>query len=205
MSTRRTPLTAALVATAALLVAACGGGDEAEPDDSVASEVAETTGSASDDATTNADDEADDPAPTDESDDPDTPAETVAPSTTTPGPQGVPLVDGVAPIALLGPPEVDAGIAPLFSWAPVDGASVYRLAIVGPEGPIWSWTGDTTEVFLGGLDFEQPPGWAGPQLVEGSCWSVTAADAAGDVIAVSSYVPVAPGPTAGPPCTPPGS
>ena len=38
-------------------------------------------------------------------------------------PTGVPLVEGLPVVEVLGPPEAGAGEAPLFSWKPVAGAS----------------------------------------------------------------------------------
>ncbi len=207
-TSRRAP--AALIAAALVVIGAgCSGGGDSDAEDAGTgtTDAADSSDAGDTDGTAGTEDEADDVAEPDESEAPEDtsePDDPPATSTTVAGPQGEPLVDGLAPIELLGPPETDAGAAPLFSWGAVDGAATYRLALLGPEGPIWSWTGETTEVYLGGLEFEQPAGWAGPQLVDGSCWSVSAHDAAGDVIAVSGFVSVSAGPDAGPACVPPG-
>jgi hypothetical protein len=126
---------------------------------------------------------------------------TAPPSGTAAAPTGAPLVPGLPVVELLGPPSTGAGEAPLFRWTAVDGAESYALAVVGPDGPLWAWRGQGTEVYLGGLPFERPPGWAGPVLVPGSCWSVVARDAAGAIVAVSALVPASPDQTAGT-CTP---
>ena len=121
-----------------------------------------------------------------------------------PAPRGQPLIEGLPSITALGPPERDAGDAPLFSWDPVPGTARYSLAVLGPDGPLWAWQGEETEVYLGGLPFERPPGWAGPVIVAGSCWSVVAHDAAGHVVAVSEFLPVSPGESPGHTCVPGG-
>ena len=94
-------------------------------------------------------------------------------------PSGLPLVEGIPVVTVLGPPESDAGEVPLFSWEPVAGASRYTVAVLGPDAPFWAWQGEETEIYLGGLPFERPPGWAGPVILPGSCWSVTALGADG--------------------------
>ncbi len=135
-------------------------------------------------------------------DDAGTTASTTAPPTGAgAAPTGAPLVPGLPVIELLGPPSTGAGDAPLFRWKAVDGAESYALAVVGPDGPVWAWRGAETEVYLGGLPFERPPGWAGPVLVPGSCWSVVARDASGAIVAVSAFVPASPDDSAGT-CTP---
>lgn len=116
--------------------------------------------------------------------------------------EGVALADGVPLVELLGPPASGAGRAPLFSWTEIEGAASYRLAVLGPDGPTWAWAGTDTQVYLGGLSFEQPPGWTGPVIEQGSCWSVVARSADGHVIAVSRYQPVSPGESPGHSCVP---
>jgi hypothetical protein len=119
-----------------------------------------------------------------------------------PAPTGVSLVDGLPGIEVLGPPAEEAGDAPRFSWEPYPGAASYRVAVRGPEGPLWAWQGDATAVYLGGLPFPRPAGWAGPVIAAGSCWSVVARDGAGHVIAVSDLLPVSPGQSTGHSCVP---
>ena len=117
-------------------------------------------------------------------------------------PRGQPLLEGVPVITVLAPGENEAGEAPQFGWEPVEGATRYLLAVLGPEGPLWAWQGPETEVYLGGLPFARPPGWAGPVIVPGTCWSVVAVGVDGHVIAVSEFLPVSPGESAGHTCTP---
>lgn len=117
-------------------------------------------------------------------------------------PSGMPLVEGLPVIEATGPPEAGAGEVPLFSWEPVPGAARYGLAVLGPDGPLWSWIGEETEIYLGGLPFERPPGWSGPVIEAGTCWSVIAQDAEGRVIAVSEFLPVSPGDATGHVCVP---
>jgi hypothetical protein len=127
---------------------------------------------------------------------------TTAASQDSAAPRGQALIEGLPAITVLGPSESGAGEAPLFRWDPVAGAARYSLAVLGPEGPLWAWQGEATEVFLGGLPFERPPGWAGPVIVPGTCWSVVGLDAAGHVVAVSEFLPVAPDEASGHSCVP---
>lgn len=105
---------------------------------------------------------------------------------------GTVLFEGLPQLALLGPPSTNAGAAPQFEWESVEGASRYELAVTGPNGPIWAWSGAETTVWLGGLPFERPAGVGGPILESGSCWSVVARDADGHAIAISPLVSVSP-------------
>ena len=117
-------------------------------------------------------------------------------------PSGLPLVEGLAAINVLGPPESGAGEVPLFRWEPVAGASRYDVGVLGPDGPLWAWQGEVTEIYLGGLPLERPPGLAGPVIEAGSCWSVIARGADGHVIAVSEFLPVSPAESVGHACVP---
>jgi hypothetical protein len=115
---------------------------------------------------------------------------------------GTRLVEGMDRVDVVGPPHEGAGDVPLFAWTPFAGAAQYDLVVLGPEGPIWAWRGAETEVWLGGLPFERPPGVWGPVIVDGSCWSVVALDDAGHAIAVSDFLAVSPGEAAGHQCIP---
>jgi hypothetical protein len=117
-------------------------------------------------------------------------------------PSGRPLVTGLPRIEVLGPPDRGAGDVPLFSWKPVDRAVTYDLVVLGPDGPLWAWRGTQTEVRLGGLPVERPPGMGGPVVVAGTCWSVIALDASGHTIAASDFLSVSPGDSAGGACGP---
>lgn len=81
-----------------------------------------------------------------------------------------------------------------------------------PRGTTWRYWGPTahrghgeeeeTEIYLGGLPFERPPGWRGPALTAGSYRSVTARDTDGRVMTASEFLPVSPGESAGYSCVP---
>jgi hypothetical protein len=117
-------------------------------------------------------------------------------------PSGQPLVEGLPVIEVLSPAGSGVGDAPLFSWDPVDGATRYFVSVLGPEGPLWGWQGEETQIYFGGLPIERPAGWAGPNLVAGSCWSVFARGADGHVMAVSEFLPVSPEESPGHTCIP---
>ena len=117
-------------------------------------------------------------------------------------PSGLPLVDGLPVVDVLGPPEAGAGEAPLFRWAPVEGAERYLVGVVGPEDPLWGWQGTETQIYLGGLPFARPAGMDGPVIIPGSCWAVMARGSQGHIIAVSEFLPVSPGESPGHSCVP---
>jgi hypothetical protein len=123
-----------------------------------------------------------------------------APSEEALAPSGVPLLALLDHIDVLGPPENGAGDVPLFSWDPFAGSTIYDLAVLGPDGPLWGWSGEETEIRLGGLPFDRPPGVVGPVLAAGSCWSVVARDGAGHVVAASDFLPVSPADSTGHRC-----
>jgi hypothetical protein len=115
---------------------------------------------------------------------------------------GAMLIGGVETVEVLAPPATGAGPVPVFRWSRVEGAARYDLVVVGPQGPIWAWQGEETEVALGGLASERPEGLGGPILETGSCWSVVALDNHGHVIAASPLLSISPDQTAGPSCRP---
>lgn len=117
-------------------------------------------------------------------------------------PTGLPLLEGLAPLAVNGPPVSGAGEVPLFSWEPADGTAVYNLVVLGPDGPIWGWRGVETEIRLGGLPFERPTGVRGPVIGTDTCWSVIALDADGHVVAASEFLAVSPEESDGHICVP---
>ena len=95
-------------------------------------------------------------------------------------------------VTLLGPAQTNAGVGPTFEWTPVDGATSYRLSVVGPDGPIWVWEGTETTVALALRPDPRPASAPALEIVAGSSWSVAALDAAGDLIAISGNRPVSP-------------
>lgn len=117
-------------------------------------------------------------------------------------PIGEPFVEGLTEIVVLGPSSSEAGEAPLFRWEPVDQAATYDLVVLGPEGPLWAWQGAETEIWLGGLPFERPPGVSGPSVVDGTCWSVVARDSDGHVVAASAFLAVSPAESTSHSCVP---
>jgi len=120
----------------------------------------------------------------------------------TAAPFGQPLLKGLPQVEVLGPPESGAGEVPVFSWESVEGAATYDLVVLGPDGPLWAWQGKETEVALGALPFERPPGMGGPVIAAGSCWSVIALNADGHVVAASDFLPVSPAESIGHICVP---
>jgi hypothetical protein len=94
-------------------------------------------------------------------------------------------------VALLAPGAEDAGLVPEFSWEAVDGAASYRLSILGPDRPLWAWSGTDTTVSLG---LREGPSEAVPglELLPGSWWSVAALDDDGEIVAVSALRSVSP-------------
>jgi hypothetical protein len=94
-------------------------------------------------------------------------------------------------VTLLTPGAEDAGLVPEFSWEAVDGAASYRLSVLGPDRPLWAWSGTGTTVSLG---LREGPSEAVPglELPPGSWWSVAALDDDGQVVAVSALRSVSP-------------
>jgi len=54
-------------------------------------------------------------------------------------------------VQLVAPDMVGAGRAPTFEWSPVGTADAYRLSVLGPDGPMWAWQGETTSIRYGGV------------------------------------------------------
>jgi hypothetical protein len=101
----------------------------------------------------------------------------------------------LARVELVGPPATNAGRAPVFEWKPVADAVAYRLTVLGPDMPTWSWSGPEITIRYGGVD----EGVNGPSLVAGSHWSVAALAGDGSVLALSELRPVSPAEDPGPP------
>ena len=97
-------------------------------------------------------------------------------------------------VQLVAPDMVGAGRAPTFEWSPVGTADAYRLSVLGPDGPMWAWQGETTSIRYGGVS----DGTNGPSLVPGSWWSVAALAADGSVVALSELRSVSPTGESGP-------
>ncbi len=100
---------------------------------------------------------------------------------------------GEAGLEAVAPLEADVGSVPRFEWKSIDGAASYRLAVLGPNGPIWAWEGEDTSVNLGGLSGERPELMPGPVVVPGTSWSVAAIDASGRVLDVVGPITISAG------------
>lgn len=78
---------------------------------------------------------------------------------------------------------------PTMSWAPVDGAVSYELAVHDAGGnPVWAWTGADTSVVLGGV--ERAADAEGPTLDGAGTVRVYALDAGNALVGVSAWTPV---------------
>ena len=117
---------------------------------------------------------------------------------------GEPLLEGLDPIRVLGPPGADAGPTPAFEWEPVAGAESYRLVVLGPDGPVWAWEGPETKIWLGGFGVEPTPGATRLGIVDETCWSVVGRDAERSIVAASPLLPISPSGAATHTCTPDG-
>lgn len=103
-----------------------------------------------------------------------------------------PLAPELPLVRLLTPLATTTELAPEFSWEPVAGAVTYRLAVLGADGPVWSWEGGATAVRIGGFTEDRPAGFPGPVIDETTTWSVVALDADGAVVATSDLRSLAP-------------
>lgn len=99
---------------------------------------------------------------------------------------------GLPEVELLAPGETEAGPAPTFEWNAVDGAAAYRLSVVGPDRPLWSWVGEETRVTLALRTDDRSEQAPGLEIEQGSWWSVAALAADGSVLALSPFRAVSP-------------
>jgi hypothetical protein len=95
-------------------------------------------------------------------------------------------------VELTAPAATDAGTSPVFAWLPVGDAVRYQLSVVASDGPVWAWSGETTEVRFGGYADEPASGAGAIRLRSAAWWSVTAYAADGALLAVSDLRAVAP-------------
>ena len=102
-----------------------------------------------------------------------------------------PLAPELPLVRLLAPLATTTELAPEFSWEPVAGAVTYRLAVLGADGPVWSWEGPATSVRLGGFTEDRPAGFPGPVIDGSTTWSVVALGADGAIVATSDLRPLA--------------
>jgi hypothetical protein len=98
---------------------------------------------------------------------------------------------GLDPNAI-GPLVAEVGSVPTFEWTPIDGAAVYRLAVVGSAGPIWAWEGSATSVNLGGLKGDRPKEMPGPVVLAGTSSSVVALGDSGEVLEIIGPIEISP-------------
>jgi len=115
-----------------------------------------------------------------------------APATEAPSLDRPAALADVPDLELLAPGATDAGGSPVFSWAAVEGATTYRLAVVRADGPVWAWDGQETEVRFGGFADEPDAGAGVLRLGAAAWWSVTAYDADDTLLAASGLRAVSP-------------
>lgn len=89
-------------------------------------------------------------------------------------------------------PVDGGGPRPVLAWeAPAD-ARDYTVVLHTPDGrPYWAWRGEATEIPVGGLPRLRDEA-AGPRVIDGMHWMVTAWDAEGHAVAISAPRPIAP-------------
>jgi hypothetical protein len=81
------------------------------------------------------------------------------------------------PSMVLLTPEEGVGERPDLAWETVDGATMYRVTVLGADGAFyWGWAGEETSVPLGGFPRLEDAA-AGPRVVSGMTWTVVALDA----------------------------
>lgn len=84
----------------------------------------------------------------------------------------------------------DPGPHPELVWSAVSGAASYDLIVLDGAGdPYWAWSGDSTSVYLGGV---QNPDAAGAWVFEPLTWIVTARDGEGEPLAMSARATLLP-------------
>ena len=78
----------------------------------------------------------------------------------------------------------ESGPRPLLSWAPVDGADLYQVVLLGTDGePFWAWSGSETSINVGGSN---EPMAIGAWVHEPMTWTVSALGAQGEVLGLSA-------------------
>jgi hypothetical protein len=101
-------------------------------------------------------------------------------------------VKGVAP-AQPSSPTRGRGPRPTLAWAPVAGATSYRVVLLDPtRRASWAWQGESTSVVVGGTPKPLPDGAGGPRVARGSSWTVAAFDSAGRPLALSAPQAISP-------------
>lgn len=91
---------------------------------------------------------------------------------------------------LIATEPIAAGPRPLLAWEPIEGAAAYDLIVLDAAGaPYWAWTGETSSVFIGGVE---NPDAVGAWVFEPLTWIVTARDAEGQPLAMSAKAELLP-------------
>jgi hypothetical protein len=79
--------------------------------------------------------------------------------------------------------DAERGSNPMLSWAPVDGAVLYRVVVLDPNGDAyWAWSGTETSVPVGG---NATPTLVGARVYDAMSWQVAAHGADGAPLAMS--------------------
>lgn len=83
-----------------------------------------------------------------------------------------------------------AGPRPELAWSAVEGAASYDLIVLDGAGePYWAWSGEATNVYLGGV---QNADAVGAWVFEPLTWIVTARDSNGEPLAMSARAKLLP-------------
>ena len=86
-------------------------------------------------------------------------------------------------LAVLAVDDAGSGSNPVLSWAPVDGAVLYRVVVLDPDGDAyWAWSGTETSIPVGG---SQTPTLVGARVFDDVSWHVSAHAADGTPLALS--------------------
>lgn len=118
------------------------------------------------------------------------PSATEPPSTTEPASELADALD--LPVIELLTPASGGGDRPDLSWAPVDGADLYQVVLLAPDGAFyWGWTGNETTIPVGGLPRLVPEA-AGPRLIPSMSWTVTAIDERSLPLAIGGPAEISP-------------
>ncbi len=98
---------------------------------------------------------------------------------------------GVSTVELV-TPEAGGGRRPLLEWEPVDEAVEYQVVLLTPSGdPYWGWITEETSVPVGGTP-ALDDGAAGPSVVAGMTWSVSAYGTDADLVGLSGHRSISP-------------
>ena len=89
-------------------------------------------------------------------------------------------------------PQAGEGDRPELEWEPVEGASLYQVTVLAPDGSVyWGRTGPETSVPFGGFP-RLVPAAAGPRIIAGMSWTVVAFDDSMVPMAIGGPLPLSP-------------